>query len=676
MSQIKLVTKDLLLANNDILKTLLKSKLTSVTTMPTLTEGIVGNTYLYTGTTTVDFTTNTIYKAISDGGDPATLSWQSIELGSTTISDVSALPTGSSIEDIFYRTETATPYTATVGTDFLDDNTNFTRTSDTYTAQSGVTIKVSLDNGTTYKDFTSLEFDGTDWTLTADGETATLSDGDTFYYEIINYSLYAGNSEKQITERIALYEDLPDGVIVDSELSSTSENPVQNKIINSALNTKLTQVSIMPTCTSADVGKIVQYIGQTTTTVPIYTNGYFYKCTYNSTDDIYEWVNIPTQEEGAQTIIDTDSIPVGDIENVVYRVTDSVSNETSYYAGNEAEAETERLAKYSDIQFIQVEILPTADASEVGNIYQYIGATENGLVKGFFYICQEVADSDPIEYEWVMKPVQDMSGTGELAEVLNVSKEAGGIEVGTSYAAGTVFETLWRDLLNPLENPTLTAPSASLASSIDTLLEAGTTTTATLTATFNRGSIDPANGTDGYRAGEATNYTIGETTQASAEFTNIAVDSTNASFTVTVAYGAGTQPKDSRGGNYSTPLEAGTVTSPALTYEFVDALWANTASIGTIAKLALVSKSAKSKEFVFPAATVANPEVFDVPATWTVAGIEIYNTLSGKWETCASEFTATDTTHENAAGTETAYKRYTCNLGYNMASRQIKLKWN
>jgi hypothetical protein len=61
---------------------------------------------------------------------------------------------------------------------------------------------------------------------------------------------------------------------------------------------------------------------------------------------------------------------------------------------------------------MQVTELPTASEDELGNIYQYIGATENGLVKGFFYICQEVADSDPTEYEWVLKPVQDMAGGG------------------------------------------------------------------------------------------------------------------------------------------------------------------------------------------------------------------------------------------------------------------------
>ena len=38
------------------------------------------------------------------------------------------------------------------------------------------------------------------------------------------------------------------------------------------------QYSTMPTASADLVGKIVQYVGTTTTTTPIYTNGYFYKC--------------------------------------------------------------------------------------------------------------------------------------------------------------------------------------------------------------------------------------------------------------------------------------------------------------------------------------------------------------------------------------------------------------
>ena len=105
-------------------------------------------------------------------------------------------------------------------------------------------------------------------------------------------------------------------------------------------------------------------------------------------------------------------------------------------------------------------------------------------------------------------------------------------------------------------------------------------------------------------------------------------------------------------------------------------MWANTASIATVAKLALVSKNAKIKEFTFPAATIENPEIFDVPADWTVTAVEVLNTLSNTWEDCSSEFTVSDTVHDDAAGTETAYKRYTCNLGYAMATRQIRIKWS
>ena len=51
---------------------------------------------------------------------------------------------------------------------------------------------------------------------------------------------------------------------------------------------------------------------------------------------------------------------------------------------------------------IQVETLPTASASEVGNIYQYIGATTATLTNGYFYECVEDSGS----YNWVEKEVQ------------------------------------------------------------------------------------------------------------------------------------------------------------------------------------------------------------------------------------------------------------------------------
>ena len=113
-----------------------------------------------------------------------------------------------------------------------------------------------------------------------------------------------------------------------------------------------------------------------------------------------------------------------------------------------------------------------------------------------------------------------------------------------------------------------------------------------------------------------------------------------------------------------------------ITYEFVEAIWANVADITVVAKQALVSKSAKVKAMSFPAATAANPEIFDVPANWTVTAVEILNPLNNQWEDCSAEFDITDTTHDNAGGVSTAYKRYTNNLGYDMGARQIRFKWS
>ena len=327
---------------------------------------------------------------------------------------------------------------------------------------------------------------------------------------------------------------------------------------------------------------------------------------------------------------------------------------------------------------MQVTTLPVASLSELGKIYQYVGTTDGNLVNGYFYECREVSPAtDPVTYEWVKKNIQDMSGTGELADALTVTKAAGGIDAGTTYNAGTVFEKLWRDLLNPLEYPSFTSPSVTIATTTSKLLEKGASLDdVVITATFNRGTIAPAYGTSGYRSGEAETYALnGGTAQAGSAFTTT-VDDEHDSFTVEVAYAAGEQPKDSSGANYSTPLPAGTVSSSALTFEFVNAIWANTGNITAITKQDLVSASAKVKAFTFPAATIANPEVFDVPASWTITAVEVLNTLANTWEDCSSEFTITNTTHDDAGETSTNYKRYTCNLGYDMASRQIRVKWS
>lgn len=410
----------------------------------------------------------------------------------------------------------------------------------------------------------------------------------------------------------------------------------------------LMQVSELPEASLAEVGKIYQYVGTTTSTL---TNGFFYTCKEGGTSS-----DDPSSEGWYEY--------------------DAVADEYAVSADTEVDSEKTYYTLVADSSVQPSENPATEGYFELDGT-TYTKSTDSTVDGSKTYYLITATEVQTGTYEWVAKPVQDVSGAGQLNDELVVSESAGGISVGTTYNEGTSFETLWRDLLNPLTNPVLVAPSATLTTVASKLLEVGDSITATLTAVLNRGSITPANGTSGYRSGLADSYSLnGGATQVSGEFADVTVDEDHDSFTATITYEAGEQPKDSRGGDYDSPLAAGSVTSPALTFEFVNALWANTASISTVAKLALVSASAGVKEFNFPAATIANPEVFDVPASWTVTGVEVYNTLSGTWETCASEFSVTDTVHDDAAGTETNYKRYTCNLGYDMGARRIRFKWS
>ena len=57
-------------------------------------------------------------------------------------------------------------------------------------------------------------------------------------------------------------------------------------------------------------------------------------------------------------------------------------------------------------QVIQVATLPTANADELGNIYQFVGTTDVNYTNGYFYKC--VSDGQvPATYSWTAIEVQD-----------------------------------------------------------------------------------------------------------------------------------------------------------------------------------------------------------------------------------------------------------------------------
>lgn len=267
-------------------------------------------------------------------------------------------------------------------------------------------------------------------------------------------------------------------------------------------------------------------------------------------------------------------------------------------------------------------------------------------------------------------------GTAKLSEDLTTSLTVGGITSGTTYAKGTPLENIFKNLLNPVAYPTLTNPSVSLSGTGSKLLETGATLAVTLTASFSRGSINPAYGTSGYRSGAVQGYTLNNGTEQAGNTWSETVSSANKTFKCSARYAAGEQPKDSVGNDYGEPLPAGSVESGTVSYDFVDAMWANTSDITSVAKLSLVAKSTKQRDMTFPAQTTANPEIFDMPASWTVTAVQVKNDLSGAWEDASDQFTVTDTAHDNAGGVSTAYKRYTFNMGIGTGSRQIRVKWN
>lgn len=113
------------------------------------------------------------------------------------------------------------------------------------------------------------------------------------------------------------------------------------------------QFTTMPTPSATNVGAIIQYAGVSTSQ---FTNGFFYECILDG--GVYKWVQKPVQPGGS--------------------------------GGGS-----------------QVATLPTASATELDNIYQYIGSTTLQYKNGCFYKC--VINPTSGVYEWQAIPVEDPS---------------------------------------------------------------------------------------------------------------------------------------------------------------------------------------------------------------------------------------------------------------------------
>jgi hypothetical protein len=197
---------------------------------------------------------------------------------------------------------------------------------------------------------------------------------------------------------------------------------------------------------------------------------------------------------------------------------------------------------------------------------------------------------------YVDSAIADITGSSIIYNgATPASVTVGGITAGYQLTGKTANQIL-ESLLVPTLNPTLTAPSiSSFSQNLATTQEVGLSVTPTFTTNFSRGSISPQyTSASPFRSGLPTKYVYGGTgnvrsvastgttnTSAATGATVLAVGANT--WTVYVAYSAGVQPKDSSGGNFSTPLASGATSnsSTSITGQYIRFYGANATSVTT-----------------------------------------------------------------------------------------------
>ena len=171
--------------------------------------------------------------------------------------------------------------------------------------------------------------------------------------------------------------------------------------------------------------------------------------------------------------------------------------------------------------------------------------------------------------------------TTALMDDINVTNTVGGAKTGMKYDAGERIETIIRNMLNPVMNPQLTNPSATLSYDVPSLVAVGDMIgSKTATVGLNRGSINPQYTADEkYRSGAATGYALkvhGSTITFEEDNTTGLFNvpsftkntKGNVTITATASYGEGCQPKNSVGEDFDSPYPSGSK-STTKTIEFI-----------------------------------------------------------------------------------------------------------
>lgn len=272
-------------------------------------------------------------------------------------------------------------------------------------------------------------------------------------------------------------------------------------------------------------------------------------------------------------------------------------------------------------------------------------------------------------------------------KTLAMPNAVGGIAKGTTISSleGKTYNEMFDDLLFPTVNPTFTAPTASIAfKNYSSTQEVGANgpTSSNFTTGYSAGEIKLNGVKQANRGGaqDTANSFIYVNGSASNKTLPSKVTLGGTTFKYRAAFAQGPQPKNNKGGDYSSPLSAGTVDSSAITLNGTYPWYASTVGVtasAPVAKQSLVAWNATAGSmytgdtgFTLEASGTV-PQVIKVPNSRTITNMEMYDTGAEKWKAVSTSVFTTSTETISVNGTNVTYTVYT----YNGAARgQVKLR--
>ena len=260
-------------------------------------------------------------------------------------------------------------------------------------------------------------------------------------------------------------------------------------------------------------------------------------------------------------------------------------------------------------------------------------------------------------------------------KTLAMPNAVGGIAKGTTISTleGKTYNEMFDDLLFPTVNPTFTAPSASIAfKSYSSTQEVGANgpTSANFTTSYSAGEIK-LNGVKQANRGGAQDTAnsfiyVGGDTRNKTLPSKVTLGGT--SFKYRAAFAEGPQPKNNKGGNYDSPLSAGTVDSSAITLNGTYPWYASTVGVtasSPVTKQSLIAWNATAGAmytgdagFTLEASGTV-PQVIKVPNSRTITNMEMYDTGAEKWKAVSLSVWTTSTESISVNGTNVTYTVYT-----------------